>query len=156
MLEFSETIAEIITGLGNGSFEANSEEPAKGDDDFQEAVNVTVSLLNGRYTRWHLLAAETHIRETSSHVTFDEIGDYLDDTFLTAGATVESTLQDWAAADCAGELGELYEALDKAGGVDRFDWGSYANDGMTPTNGLTFIRVPAPVGESGVYLFQER
>jgi hypothetical protein len=153
-MEFKDVIAKIITGLENGAFEENADEPAKGDEDFQEAVDVIAGLLGGKqYGKWHLLAAETHIRQMSDHVRVDEIEDYLDENFLLAGSTVADTLENYAASDEVGEIGALYRALDTAGGVDRFDWGSYADDGMTPTIGMQFIQVPAPTGEDSVFLF---
>ncbi|AXH66446.1 hypothetical protein SEA_SATIS_297 [Streptomyces phage Satis] len=157
-MDFVDNIAEIITGLENRTFEwGGSEMPAKGDEEFQAAVNTIAEILGGsQYNKWHLLAAETHIRKMNARVDIDDIDEYLEENFLYADATVASTIQGWAAADCSGgELNELYEALDKAGGVDRFDWGAYADDDMTPTNGLTFVQVPAPTGEDQVYLFQD-
>lgn len=156
---FVNVIAEIITGLEAGNFEAEAaeEEWAKGDEDFQGAVNVIAEILDGnQYNKWHLLAVETYIRQQNDPVMVDEIEDYLEETFLCASATVASALEEYAAADSSGgELGELYEALDKAGGVDRFDWGAYAEDGMTPTSDLSFIEVPAAPGEPLVYLFRQ-
>lgn len=157
-MNFVDVIAEILTGLENRTFEWGGHElPAKGDEEFQGAVNDIATILGRKqYNKWHLLAAETHIRRTKASVLVSEIDDYLDETFLYADATVASTLQGWAAADCSGgELNKLYEALDKADGVDRFDWGGYADDGMTPTNGLTFVQVPAETGENAVFLFQD-
>jgi hypothetical protein len=155
-VEFKELIAEIVTGLENGTFEGCADEPAKDDEDFQDAVNTVADLLlDERYTKWHLLAAETHIRKASAHVTFDEIGDYLEETFLESGVSVGNTLESYAARDDIGEAGALYRALDEAGGVDRFDWEGYADDGMTPTQGMLFVKVPAPFGVDSVYLFMD-
>lgn len=158
-MEFKDVIAEIITGLESGAFEADADEGswAKGDEDFQEAVDTIAGLLNGgQYTKWHLLAVETHIRQQQDHVRVDEVQQYLEDTLLGCGATVGSTLEGYANANEYSEIGKLYEALDTAGGVDRFDWESYADDGMTPTSHMSFIVVPAQAGEDSVFLFQQR
>lgn len=156
-MDFRSSIAEIITGLENGKFRADADSPANGDEEFQEGVDIIAALLSGgEYRKWHLLAAETHLERLSRDITVEDVEEYLEEHFLYADATVASTLEGYAAADCSGgELNRLYEALDAAGGVDRFDWGSYADDDMTPTNGLTFIQVPAPTGEDQIYLFQD-
>lgn len=154
-MEFKELITEIITGLENGTFERYADEPAKGDADFQDAVNVAADLLlEKRYTKWHLLATEAYIRKTSARVTFGEIRDYLYDHFLLAGSTVADALESYASDD-PDLLGDMYRALDRAGGVNRFDWGAYADDGITPTENLSFVVVPAPAGEDRVFLFQD-
>lgn len=156
-MEFKDVIAEIITGLENGSFTAGAGEGewAKGDEDFQDAVDMIAEILADKeFTKWHLLAAETHIRDTKASVRVDEVEDYLDNCFLHSGATVGSTLESYASNDEIGEIGRLYQALDTAGGVDRFDWSGHADDGMTTTSGMLFVTVPAPTGEDSVFLFQ--
>lgn len=158
-MEFKDVIAEIVTGLENGTFEANAGEGswAKGDEDFQEAVDVIAGILNGKqYTMWHLLAAKEHIKQQSDYVTVDDVEEYLTETFLNSGATVGITLESYASGAEHTEIGALYEALDVAGGVDRFDWTSYADDNMTPTNHMSFFVLPAPVGEDSVFLFRQR
>lgn len=156
---FTDVITEIITGLEGGTFEANADEDswAKDDEDFQEAVNMIAGILNtDQYTKWHLLAVKEHIEKQSDYVTVDEAELYLEDTLLGCGATVGSTLEGYASDAEYTEIGELYQALDKAGGVDRFDWGAYANDGMTPTSGMHFVVMPVPAGEASVFLFEPR
>lgn len=154
-MNFTDVVVEIITGLEHRTFEWGTDDPAKGDEDFQEAVNAIAEILGRKqYNKWHLLAAKTHIERMQASVQVFDIDEYLDDNFVGAGATVGTALENYAARDDVGQLGALYRALDSAGGVDRFDWGNYADDGMTPTSGLLFIQVPAGTGEDSVYLFQ--
>lgn len=113
-----------------------------------------------RYGKWVVLAAATLIESKPDEfedIPADQIMDFLEESYLGSGATVGEALKEYAEDDLKsgrnGELGRLYDALDRAGGVERFDWDSYADDDMTPTTGLHFVVMPVPTGEPGTFIF---
>lgn len=158
-MEFKDVIAEILTGLESGPFEQYADEPAKGDEDFQDAVDTIAGLMDGtRYHKWVLLATADFIKSESAHVRVDEVEDYLQEHYWASGATVGETLQDYAASLDGMDtgLGKLYNQLDEAGGVDYFDWEAFADSGSTYVMGLNFLKIPVTgLDADAVYLFTD-
>lgn len=146
MESFRGNAADVVTALESGKFITGANSAA---DHIAEAVQ--------KYGKWVVLAAaELHGNwpDEFDDIPADKVMEFLEENYLHAGATVAHALETYAkdAGDHT-ELGRLYDALDKAGGVDRFNWGSYADDGMTPTIGLHFVQMPAPAGENSVFIF---
>ena len=110
-----------------------------------------------KYKKWIVLAAAAVIDDRPDDfedIPADQVMEFLDEHYLHSGATVSRALETYAEnAGSHTELGRLYRALDTAGGVDRFDWGSYADDGMTPTIGMHFVIMPVSAGNPGVFIF---
>lgn len=149
MESFKGIAADVVTAHENGAHRPGANAAA---DHVVEAVK--------KYTKWIVLAAAALIEaepDEFGDIPADRIDEFLEDRYLGFGATVGDALRDYAEDDLRsgrnGALGRLYDALDKAGGVDRFDWGSYADDGMTPTIGMHFVVMPVPAGEPGAYIF---
>lgn len=146
MDSFRNVAADVVTAHESGTYRAGVNPAA---DHVVEAI--------GKYGKWAVLAAAELIKDdpdTFEDVPADKVMEFMEENYLHSGATVGHALETYAkdAGDHT-ELGRLYNALDKAGGVDRFDWGSYADDGMTPTIGLHFVVMPVPAGESGTFIF---
>lgn len=149
MESFKSIAADVVTAHENGTYRPGATVAA---DCVVEAVQ--------KYTKWIVLAAAAVIEakpDEFDDIPADQLDEFLEDRYLGFGATVADALREYAQEDAEsgrmGELGRLYNALDKAGGVDRFDWGSYADDDMTPTIGLHFVVMPVPAGEPGAYIF---
>lgn len=149
MESFKDIAADIVTAHENGTYREGANAAA---DHVAHAI--------GTHTKWIVLAAAAVINdkpEEFDDIPADQIKEFLEDQYLGFGATVGEALKEYAEDDLNsgrnGELGRLYDALDKAGGVDRFDWDSYADDGMTPTIGLHFVVMPVPAGEPSTYIF---
>ena len=149
MVSFKDIAADVVTAYENGTYREGANAAA---DHVVHAI--------GTHTKWIVLAAAAVIKDKPKEfddIPADRIEEFLDDRYLGFGATVGEALKEYAEDDLNsgrnGELGRLYDALDKAGGVDRFDWGSYADDDMTPTIGLHFVVMPVPAGEPGAYIF---
>lgn len=146
MESFKLIAAAVVTTYESGAYRAQAMASA---DHVVEAIK--------KYGKWPILAAAELIEsdpDTFEDVPADKVMEFMEENYLHSGATVGHALETYAkdAGDHT-ELGRLYNALDKAGGVDRFDWGSYADDGMTPTIGLHFVVMPVPAGESGTFIF---
>jgi hypothetical protein len=143
---FINVAAAVVTTHESGMYRKGASAAA---DHVVEAV--------GKYGKWVVLAAaELHESwpDAFEDIPADKVMEFLEENYLHAGATIAHALETYAkdAGDHT-ELGRLYDALDKAGGVDRFDWASYADDGMTPTIGLHFVVMPVPAGENSVFIF---
>lgn len=147
MDSFTNVAADAVTAHENGTYREGANAAA---DHVVEAVR--------KYGKWAVLAASELIKldpdDAFEDIPADKVMEFMEENYLHSGATVAHALETYAkdAGDHT-ELGRLYDALDKAGGVDRFDWGSYADDGMTPTIGLHFVVMPVPAGESGTFIF---
>lgn len=146
MESFKLIAAAVVTTYESGAYRAHA---TASTDHVVEAVE--------KYGKWPILAAAELIEsdpDTFEDIPADKVMEFMEENYLHSGATVGHALETYAkdAGDHT-ELGRLYNALDKAGGVDRFDWGSYADDGMTPTIGLHFVVMPVPAGESGTFIF---
>lgn len=146
---FKDIAADIVTAHENGTCIRGA----------NPAADHVVDVIK-RYGKWPVLAAAALIRqdpEDFPDIPADKVEEFMDDSYLLAGATVRTALEAYAKAESESGTGSglarLYDRLDKAGGVDRFDWGSYADDGMLPTEGLHFVVLPVPAGESGTYIF---
>lgn len=149
MESFSRNAANVVTAHENGTLIPGASPAA---DHVVEAIR--------KYSKWVVLAAAALIEKKPNEfqdIPADQVLEFLEEHYLYSGATVGRALEEYAEEDLKsgrrGELGRLYDALDKAGGVDRFDWGSYAADDMTPTIGLHFVVMPVPAGESGTFIF---
>lgn len=149
MESFKKIAADVVTAYEGKKYIAGANPAA---DHIVDAIR--------KYTKWIVLAAAAVIDGNPNEfedIPADRIDEFLEDQYLGFGATVADALESYAKDDLEsgrrGGLGRLYEALDDAGGVDRFDWGSYADDGMTPTIGMHFVTMPVPAGEPGAYIF---
>lgn len=146
MESFTSVAADVVTAYENNTYRVGA----------TAAADYVVGAIQ-KYGKWTVLAASELIKDNLDlfeDIPADRIMEFLEEHYLLSGATVADALETYArdAGDHT-ELGRLYDALDKAGGVDRFDWESYADDGMTPTIGLHFVVMPVPAGEAGTYLF---
>lgn len=146
MDSFRGIAADVVTAYESGAFRVGA----------SAAADFVVGAIQ-KYDKWAVLAAAELIKDdpdTFEDIPADKVMEFMEENYLHSGATVAHALETYAkdAGDHT-ELGRLYDALDKAGGVDRFDWGPYADDGMTPTIGLHFVVMPVPAGESGTFIF---
>lgn len=146
---FKSVAADVVTAHENGTYRAGATAAA---DRVVEAIK--------KYGKWVVLAAAAVIEAEPNEfddIPADQIMEFLEDRYLHAGATPADALETYAKGEAesgtGSELAKLYDRLDKAGGVDRFDWGSYADDGMTPTMGMHFVVMPVPAGEAGTFIF---
>lgn len=148
MASFTSIAADVVTAHEAGRYQGGN--AAAGD-----AAHVVEAI--GKYGKWVVLAASALIQNKPADfddVPASEIMEFLEENYLHSGATVGTALESYA-KDLPDRtmLGRLYNTLDQAGGVDRFDWAAYADDGMTPTIGLHFVVMPVPTGESGTFIF---
>lgn len=165
MIVTRELISDIVTGLEHTrTYEAHADEGnwAKGDEDFQKAVDIVAELMKmpefGKLGNYVLTAAAEHIKGQPSNTRFHELEGYLQEHYRGSGYDVAETLKDHAASlDGTGHaLGNLYDQLDQAGGVDYFDWGAYADSGSSYLSGLKFILLPTTgAGTDRVFLFED-
>ncbi len=149
MQSFRDIAADVVTAHENGTY-IRSANPAA------DHVVDTIK----KYGKWPVLAAAALIQQNPEDfpdIPADKVEEFMDDSYLLAGATVRTALEAYAKSEAdsgtGSGLARLYDQLDKAGGVDRFDWGSYATDDMTPMQGLHFVVMPVPAGENGTYMF---
>lgn len=150
---------KVLTGLTYGHFEADADEPAEGDEALQEWVNEMGKVVGqgGENGKGLLSAVATFAERQSEHVGAHELADYISETYRGAGFSIGETLREYAKNDKAGDLGKLYDALDRAGGVDSFDWAGYPDLGTSYMSGFEFVEV-AVTGQDvhSVYLFLQR
>lgn len=146
---FKDIAPEVVAAYEDGTYVRGA----------NPAADHLVNLIK-KHGKWVVLAASAlmeHKPEDFSDVPVDKAGEFLEESYLGCGATVgralEAYAKDQADSGTGTELARLYDRLDKAGGVDRFDWGSYATDDMTPTVGLHFVTMPVPAGEAGAFVF---
>lgn len=151
-----ELVREILTGLHNDTFTAWADEPAKGDEAFQEWVNEIDDLIDEHSPNMVTALAE-FAQNASEDVQSHEVDDFVMDHLRGSGSRLGEVLQEYA-ADCeeeADSLSGLFQALDKAGAVDWFDWNGYADSNQEPLNGLLFYVVPSTGGDDSVFLFTQ-
>lgn len=149
-----ELTEEIISGLGSGTFEQYADEPAKGDESFQEMVDEIATLVNEHGAR-AVLALAQYVEDSSAHVQAGELWDFMNEHFRGKGATVGEVLQNYA-RECEGSLREMFDALDKSGAVDWFDWEEFADSGQEPVANLVFVVIPSDrIGPDTVFLFED-
>jgi hypothetical protein len=143
---FKDIAANVVTACETGTYIPGANAAT---DHVVEAIQ--------KYKKWVVLAAAAVIFDEPNEfedIPADRIMEFLEEHYVHSGATVSHALETYAQnAGSHTELGRLYRALDRAGGVDRFDWGSYADDGMTPTIGMHFVIMPVPAGDPGVFIF---
>lgn len=150
MESFKDIASDVVTACENGTYKPGANPAA---DHVAEAVK--------QYGKWPVLAAAALIENQPQHfedIPADQIGEFMEENYLNhSGATVRHALETYAQGVAESgmktELAELYDRLDKAGGVDLFDWGAYADADRTPTMGMHFVSMPVPAGEAGVFLF---
>lgn len=150
MESFKDIAPDVVTAHENGTYRPGASPAA---DHVVEAVK--------RYGKWPVLAAAALIEDQPQHfedIPADQLGEFMEENYLNhSGATVGHALETYAEGMAQSgmrtELAELYDRLDKAGGVDLFDWSAYAEADRTPTMGLHFVSMPVPAGEAGVFLF---
>ena len=153
-----ELASKVLTGLMTGDYEANADQPAEGDEALQGWVDVISETVNegGENGAGLVTATAQFVHNQSDHVTADEFQDYLREHYRTADFTIGAALQEYASADEVGDLGKLYTELDKAGGVDYFDWLEFADSGSSYMKGIQLIVVPTTgIGVHSVYVFEE-
>lgn len=151
-------VIKVVNGLESGAYEAWADEPAEGDEKLQDWINEISNVMHegGENGKYLVLALAEFAEQQSADVTSGELADYIQEHHQGAGFNVGGTLEEYAKHDDVGELGKFYNALDKAGGVDYFDWEEYADSGSSYMSGLSFIVVPTTgVGVHSVYLFSE-
>lgn len=158
-MEFKNVVGEIVNGLFSGRFEADADEPAKGDEDFQEAVDTIAEILEeGEFPVEALFAAEIYLRDRSDHVEVDEIGDYLREHLRGSGYSIGEVLEGYAAGE-AGEgtdLGRLYDALRAAWATDLFAWEEFAKRPVITAQGLDFVQVSTTGTAKTTFLFRSQ
>src|SRR5688572_422372 len=118
-----ELVSEILTGLEYGPFEANADEDnwAKGDEDFQDMVNAVAKLAD-EHSPYMAVALAEYIEDYAhDHVTAHEIEDYIKDHYRQSSHSKGELLQSYAQGD-EFDLGRLWNALDESGGMNHFDW----------------------------------
>lgn len=152
-----ELASKVLTGLSNGSFETDADEPAEGDEGLQEWVDEIARIVGegGENGKSLISAVAAFVEKQSDHVASHELDDYIQEHYQGAGFNVGETLQKYAEGDEVGDLGKLYDRLDKAGGVDYFDWSEYADSGSSYMSGFRFIVVPTTGTAHSVFLFSE-
>lgn len=150
-------VSEILTGLEYGPFEADADEDnwAKGDEDFQEMVN-TVAKLANEHGPYMVVALAEYIEDYAhDHVTADEIEEYVERHYRWSGRSKGALLQSYAQNN-EFDLGRLWNALDESGGMDYFDWEGFTRSGSSWVNDMHFIEVSTTGNADSVYLFEER
>lgn len=146
---------KILTGLNYGPYEKNAEPPAEDDEDFQEWVDEIANLV-AKHSNDMVSALVQYVSDSSADVRAHELKDFAKEHYKASGMRVGEVLKEYAQSSEMGELFELFEALDKAGGVDWFEWEQYADSGMTPVSGLHFVMVPTTgFGNDSVFLFED-
>lgn len=153
-----ELASKVLTGLMTGDYEANADQPAEGDDLLQEWVNTISETVNegGENGAGLVTATAQFAHDQSAHVTADEFQDYIREHYRTADFTIGSALEGYASSDEVGDLGKLYTELDKAGGVELFNWLEFADSGSSYMTGIQLIVVPVTgIGVHSVYVFEE-
>lgn len=154
-MKFTKELAsEILTGLDNKTLSQYADEPAKGDEDFQEMVDTVADLVD-EHGMGFVSALAQHIEDSSEDVRSHELQDYTMEHFRVSGHSVGEALQEYAASADGTRLGELYTTLDEAGAIDYFDWDEYADSNQAPMEGLSFIVVPVTGHDRSVYLFED-
>lgn len=150
MQSFTSVAADVVTAHENGTYRAGANAAA---DHVVEAIR--------KYGKWVVLAAAAVIEDQPDcfeSIPADRVMEFLEENYLnhsgaTIGHALETYAQGMAESNTGTELAKLYDRLDKAGGVDLFDWKAYAEADRTPTMGMHFVVMPVPAGEAGVFLF---
>lgn len=150
MQSFKDIAADVVTAHENGTYRAGASAAA---DHVMDAIR--------KYGKWVVLAAAAVIEDDPNNfedIPADRVMEFLEENYLnhsgaTVGHALETYAQGMAESGTGTELARLYDALDKAGGVDLFDWSAYAEADRTPTMGMHFVIMPVPAGEAGVFLF---
>jgi hypothetical protein len=147
---FKNIASDVVTAYENGTYGPGAYPAA---DHVVEAIR--------EYGKWAVLAASAVIESEPNHfedIPADRIMEFMEENYLNhSGATVGHALETYAQGMAENgsktELALLYDRLDRAGGVDLFDWSAYADADRTPTMGMHFVQMPVPAGEAGVFLF---
>lgn len=146
MVSFRSIASGIVTAHENGTYRAGATAAA---DCVVEAIR--------KYGKWVVLSAAAVIDDKPNEfedIPADRIMEFLEEHYLHSGATIADALETYAEnAGKRTEIGRLYNELDRAGGADLFDWGTYADAGKTPTIGMHFVVMPVPAGEAGTFIF---
>jgi hypothetical protein len=140
-------VIEIMTGLDNDTFNQHEDPPAKGDSDFQEAVD-EIAALADVHSDGFVFALGDFIDGMSAEVAIHELEDYVADHYLGSDRTAGEVLKAYAQHDDF-DLGKLYAALNKADAMDEFDWNAYAKTNAGPVVDLHFYDT------SNVFLFKD-
>lgn len=146
---------EILTGLENGSLKQGAEPPAREDEGYQDMVNEIAKLVD-EHGPGVVIALAEHVKDSSEDVQPHELEAFVQERYRGSGGRVGDVLMEYAQSSEVGELHEMFEALDKAGAVDWFEWDKYAKSGPSSVNGLHFYVIPVTgVGADSVFLFEE-
>lgn len=148
--------SKILTGLHAKTFEAYADEPdwAEGDEELQEMVDALSEAVD-RTGMDSVAALAEYVKQSSAHVTADEVEDYMQEHFKGSGHRVGDVLKEYAENSDMGPLHELFEGLDKAGAVDWFDWEGYADSGQGSVTDLHFLVMPTTGTGDRVFLFED-
>lgn len=149
-----ELAIKVINGLLYNGYEMHTEEPADGDEDLQEWVNVLGELSDEHGPDMVIALAEFVEDAQHEHVNVHEVEDFAERAFKGSGREKGAVLKAYAEHD-EFDLGKLWEMLNKSGGMDSFNWDDFADSGSSWVNDLIFIEAPTTGSADTVYLFQE-
>lgn len=148
-----ELAVQVINGLEYGSYEQYADEPAEGDDDLQEWVNEIVDLREEYGYSLVTALAEFVEDAQSDYVISHGVKEYVECHFKGSGRSKGEVLAAYAEHDDF-DLGQLWGLLYRSGGMDAFDWNTFADSGSHWLADLIFIEVPTTGDEDTVCLFQ--
>ena len=149
-----ELATQVINGLLYEGYEIDAEEPARGDEDFQDWVNALGELSEKHGPDMVIALADFVEDHLSEHVNVHEVEDFAERIFKGSGHEKGAILKAHAEHD-EFDLGKLWDMLDKSGGMDSFNWDDYAESGSSWVNHLFFIEQPATGTADTIYLFEE-
>jgi hypothetical protein len=150
-----ELAAKVLTGLDNGTFEQSADDPAEGDEDFQDWVDEIADVVDEH--GYELVSAVAqYAQHLSEDVRSHELDDFIQQHYVGCGHRVGDVLMEYAQDAEGSMLHDLHTALDNAGAVDHFEWEAYADSSQLPLEGLTFIKVPTTgLSAPSVFLFKD-
>lgn len=148
-----ELAIKVINGLLHENYEVNADEPAEGDEDLQDWVDALGGLSEKNGPDMVIALADFVEGYLSEHVDAREVKDFAERTFEGSGHRKGAILKAYAERDKFG-LGDLWDMLDKSGGMDSFDWDDYVESGSSWVNHLAFVEVSTTGTADTVYLFK--
>jgi hypothetical protein len=146
--------SDILTGLMNGTYEAEADEPALGGEDFQDWINEIADLKDEHGPDMVVALAEFAESWLHTVIRSHEVDDFAEQHFKGSGHSKGEVLKNYARQDDFG-LGKLWAMLDESDGMDCFNWDDYADSNSGLVNGLAFIGQPATGNADTMYLFVE-
>lgn len=149
-----ELATKVINGLLYGGYETSADEPAEGDEDLQQWVDALGGLSDENGPDMVLALAEFAEDAMQAHVDVNEAKDFAERAFKGSGHQKGEILKAYA-KQSEFDLGDLWNTLDKSGGMDSFDWDGYANSGSSWVNHMFFIETPTTGTADTIYLFEE-